>query len=154
MAINKERRVENFLYSFEQYMEQFDDPKGSILFIKRDGTKINFSVSNEFEAQRKEDLRKILGNLYPYYDKREELPLSAWGYLFNEDNPKQPIFWPPSMEYFQQFARFLNRRGYIGQFRKIEKEINGTKKIESVCKKLITIRPTNTLDGPPASGEE
>ena len=151
MAINKERRVENFLYSFEEYIEHYNDPIGSFPFVKRDGVKLDFSFSRETEGQRKEDLRKILGNLYPYYDKREELPLSAWGYLFNEDNPKQPIFWPPSMEYFQQFVRFLNEDSYIGQFRKVEREINGTKKLESVGKKLITIRPTNTLDGPQSS---
>ena len=148
MAINKEKRVENFLNRFERYVERYDDPIGSFLFVKRDGTKINFSFSKEFEGQNKDYLRELLGNLYPYYVKKDELPLSALGYLFNEDNPKEPIVWPPSKEYFVQFIRFLNRDSYVGQFRKVEKEINGTKKLEDVGKKLVTIKPTNTLDGP------
>lgn len=58
------------------------------------------------------------------------------------------------MEYFQQFARFLNKGGYIGQFRKVEKEVGGVKKLESVCKKLITIRPTRQLGGHPTPEEK
>ena len=36
MAINKERRVENFLNSFEEYIERYNDPIGSFPFVKRD----------------------------------------------------------------------------------------------------------------------
>lgn len=83
-----------------------------------------------------------MGNLYPYYLSKDQLPLSAWGYLFDPADPKKPIFWPTSMEYFQQFTKFLNRMGVIGHFEKVQKTVNGVAKTELIAHKLMRIEPT------------
>lgn len=36
MAVDKKERVENFLNSFEEYIECYNDPIGSFPFVKRD----------------------------------------------------------------------------------------------------------------------
>lgn len=155
MSVDKKEEIKSrFLKELEQCIEQFDAPKGLIPFIKKDGSTIHFSFSKSFDFQANKKLEKTLGNLYPYHDKRRELPLAAWGYIFNEENPKQPIFWPPSIEYFQQFVRIINELGLIGQFKKVESEVNGKKRSEILSKKLVTIRPANTLSDYPAPGED
>lgn len=73
--------------------------------------------------------------LYPYHDIKDELPLTAWGYLYNPDNPKAPIFWPPSMDYFKQFVKLIELTGQIGDFKKVTREVGGKLRTETFCKK-------------------
>ena len=84
--------------------------------------------------------------LYPYYTEKKELPLTAWGYIYNEENPKQPIFWPTSMEQFQQFTRILEISGIILDLKKITKNTGGKEKEEIICRKspIISLNHNRT----------
>ena len=115
---------------------------------KEIGDTIHFSGTKALEPEKLKELQLILGNLYPYHVKNDDLPLNAWAYLFNSENIKQPIFWPnnipdnKSLVYFKQFIDLINRVGVIGRFRNIQKP-NG--KTEPYATKLMTILPTREI---------
>ena len=132
----------NFLDSFEKCLESISDNKtGTVPFKERNGRQIKISISKSINLSCLKEMRKTLSALYPYHFENQELPLTAWSYLYNEEDPTEPIFWPTSMEQFEQFAKLLDRLGYIGKFKKVEREVDGKKKVDTFCSKIIKAEP-------------
>lgn len=116
----------------------------SYLLQKEIGTKLNYSTLESIRADSK-DFDAAIGMLYPYYTEKKELPLTAWGYIYNQENPKKPIFWPPSMQYFTQFVQILEKEHLILNMRKVPRKSGNSIKNEIVCTKSSLIFPTFPL---------
>ena len=74
----KEAIINEFYKGIENYVEKCNGTETSISFKTRDGKELSFS-SFEALAVDPSDFTKTIGMLYPYYDIKSELPLTAWG---------------------------------------------------------------------------